>query len=84
MKRQERDGSGGRPVRWKRRSVEEIGRILAGYQDSGLTQREYAQRAGVPTSNYYTNPTGWLNGLTNRLRLAPQNEFVIGRLPVLP
>ena len=38
----------------------------------------------LPTSNYYTNPTGWLSGLTNRLRLAPANEFVIGRMPVLP
>lgn len=50
MKNQERDGSGCGPVRWKRRTVEEIGRILAGYQDSGLTQREYAQRAGVSLS----------------------------------
>ena len=50
MKSQERDGSGGGPVRWKRRSVEEIGRILARYQDSGLTQQEYAQGAGVALS----------------------------------
>lgn len=38
----------------------------------------------LPTSNYYTQPASWLGGLTNRLRLAPAHEFVIGRMPALP
>lgn len=35
----------------------------------------------LPTSNGYTQPNTWLSRLTNRLRLAPAHEFVIGRMP---
>jgi hypothetical protein len=38
----------------------------------------------LPTSDYYTQPNGWLSGLHSRLRLAPANEIVIGRMPSLP
>lgn len=38
----------------------------------------------LPTSNYYSQTGSWLSGLHNRLRLAPANEFVIGRMPVMP
>lgn len=37
------------------RREEEIGELLAGYERSGLTRREYCQREGVPvtTFDYY-------------------------------
>ena len=38
----------------------------------------------LPTSNYTTQQASWLSGLTNRLRLTPTYEIVIGRMPVLP
>lgn len=35
----------------------------------------------LPTSNYQTQPNGWLQGLTNRLKRVPQWEITVGRMP---
>lgn len=39
----------------KRRSAEEVKRLLEGFQRSGLTRREYCRREGIPvtTLDYY-------------------------------
>jgi hypothetical protein len=37
----------------------------------------------LPTSDYVTKRTGWLNGLHDRLKLKPAYAIVIGRLPAL-
>ena len=38
-----------------RRSAEEVARLVAGYERSGMTRREYCQRHGIPltTLDYY-------------------------------
>ena len=38
----------------------------------------------LPTSDYVTQRTGWLNGLHSRLKVVPTYEIAIGRMPVLP
>lgn len=38
----------------------------------------------LPTSDYTTQRSGWLNGLHSRLKRVPDYEVVIGRMPVLP
>jgi hypothetical protein len=35
----------------------------------------------LPTSNYVTQRTGWMNGLHNRLRRLPTHEAVLSRVP---
>lgn len=37
----------------------------------------------LPTSNYVTQRTGWLNGLHSRLKPVPTYEIAIGRMPAL-
>lgn len=37
----------------------------------------------LPTSDYVTQRTGWLNGLHSRLKLAPAYDIAIGRMPAL-
>ncbi len=46
------------------------------------TQSEIAGTTwSLPTSNYYTQQTSWLNGLHSRLKLQSTREAVIGRIP---
>jgi len=51
--------------------------VNASFQIVGVTW-------SLPTSNYTTQRTGWLNGLHSRLKLAPAYDIVIGRMPALP
>jgi len=60
------------------RSAEEVKRLLEGYQRSGLTRREYCQRAAIPvtTLDYYrrrTHPTAPVMRLT-RVEVKPAAE----------
>jgi hypothetical protein len=43
----------------KKRTAEEIERLLKGYQESGLSRQEYCQREGIPvtTFDYYRQRT---------------------------
>jgi hypothetical protein len=51
--------------------------VNASFQIVGVTW-------SLPTSDYVTQRTGWLNGLHSRLKLVPAYEVAIGRMPVLP
>src|SRR5258708_15163004 len=52
-----------------RRSVEEVERLLSGYQQSGLTRREYclSQGMAVTTLDYYRRRKRPKSGATNLL-----------------
>ncbi len=50
--------------------------VDASFQITGVTW-------SLPTSDYTTQRTGWLNGLHSRLKLAPSYDIVIGRMPAL-
>ncbi len=51
--------------------------VNASFQIVGVTW-------SLPTSDFTTQRTGWLNGLHSRLKLTPAYDIMIGRMPALP
>jgi hypothetical protein len=70
----------------ERRSASEIGKILEGYDESGLTRRQYCAQIGLPvtTFDYYRNRwqggSGKQAGAPSTKNALPYDEMRLNRL----
>lgn len=58
-----------------------VGAATIGVLVDRTTLEIVATTWSLPTSNYQTQPNGWLQGLTSRLKRVPQWEIAVGRMP---